>query len=107
MNVRLNDGTVRCLDHFDASSYEAETDESCLYCDEEPAQLTGKALTEAAKGLEVHYHAISVKGVHPNNIWHRCADGRYELAGSAWALPHENMTPCTMPALTPRHVTGA
>lgn len=32
MNVRLADGTVRCADHFDASSYVSETDDPCLYC---------------------------------------------------------------------------
>jgi hypothetical protein len=34
MNVRLYDGTVRCPEHFDASSYEDETDDPCLYCPE-------------------------------------------------------------------------
>lgn len=32
MNVRLYDGTVRCAEHFDASSYESETSDPCLYC---------------------------------------------------------------------------
>jgi len=32
MNYRLYDGTVRCADHMDASSYVDETTEPCLYC---------------------------------------------------------------------------
>ena len=32
MNVRLYSGTVRCLDCMDASSYESETSDPCLYC---------------------------------------------------------------------------
>lgn len=32
MNVRLYDGTVRCAEHFDASSYQSETSDPCLYC---------------------------------------------------------------------------
>lgn len=35
-NVKLNDGTVRCGDHMDASFYESETDEACLYCPAAP-----------------------------------------------------------------------
>lgn len=31
-NVRLYDGTVRCSDHFDASSYQSETSDPCPYC---------------------------------------------------------------------------
>ena len=31
-NLKLYDGTVRCFDHMDASSYVSETDEPCLYC---------------------------------------------------------------------------
>lgn len=32
MNVRLSDGTVRCADCFDASTYECETADPCTYC---------------------------------------------------------------------------
>lgn len=32
MNVRLYDGTVRCSDHFDATGYQSETSDPCLYC---------------------------------------------------------------------------
>lgn len=32
MNVRLSDGSVRCGDHFDASSYVSETTDPCGYC---------------------------------------------------------------------------
>ena len=32
MNLKLNDGTVRCLSCMDASSYACETDEACTYC---------------------------------------------------------------------------
>jgi hypothetical protein len=34
MNYRLYDGTVRCGDHMDASSYQGLTSEACLYCGE-------------------------------------------------------------------------
>lgn len=37
MNVMLFDGTVRCADHFDASSYDCETSEPCTYCSSAPA----------------------------------------------------------------------
>ena len=36
MNVRLYNGTVRCPEHFDASSYGSETSDPCLYCDATP-----------------------------------------------------------------------
>jgi hypothetical protein len=36
MNVRLPDGTVRCAEHFDASSYQSETSDPCLYCQSTP-----------------------------------------------------------------------
>lgn len=32
MNVRLYDGTVRCYDHMDASSYQGQTSDPCTYC---------------------------------------------------------------------------
>lgn len=34
MNVQLTDGTARCADHMDASSYVRLTDSPCLYCQE-------------------------------------------------------------------------
>lgn len=37
MNYRLYDGTVRCADHFDASSYQGVTSDPCAYC---PAGVT-------------------------------------------------------------------
>lgn len=36
MNVRLYDGTVRCPQCFDASSYESDTSDPCLYCQSAP-----------------------------------------------------------------------
>jgi hypothetical protein len=36
MNVRLYDGTVRCPACFDASTYQAETSDPCLYCHAAP-----------------------------------------------------------------------
>lgn len=38
MNVRLYDGTVRCPQCFDASSYESDTSDPCLYCECSPTQ---------------------------------------------------------------------
>lgn len=32
MNFRLYDGTVRCMDHMDASSYQGTTSDPCAYC---------------------------------------------------------------------------
>jgi diacylglycerol kinase family enzyme len=32
MNVRLYDGTVRCPDCFDTSTYQCETSDPCTYC---------------------------------------------------------------------------
>jgi hypothetical protein len=32
MNFRLYDGTVRCADHMDASSYQGTTSDPCAYC---------------------------------------------------------------------------
>ena len=32
MNFRLYDGTVRCTDHMDASSYQGTTSDPCAYC---------------------------------------------------------------------------
>jgi hypothetical protein len=51
MNIRLNDGTVRCSAHFDAASYEGVTDEACLYCEEEaqreaPKRVVGTPFEE-------------------------------------------------------------
>ena len=34
MNVRMYDNTVRCAEHFDATSYQSETSDPCLYCQE-------------------------------------------------------------------------
>src|SRR3546814_301410 len=45
MNVRLSDGTVRCGECFDASSYESETSDPCSYCGTVPA--TAKVNTYA------------------------------------------------------------
>jgi hypothetical protein len=36
LNVMLADGTVRCADCFDASTYECTTDRPCLYCGSVP-----------------------------------------------------------------------
>lgn len=36
MNVRLYDGTVRCADCFDSSTYESETSDPCAYCHSTP-----------------------------------------------------------------------
>lgn len=35
MNVRLYDGSVRCGEHMDASSYESLTNDPCTYCPQE------------------------------------------------------------------------
>lgn len=44
MNVRLEDGTIRCNSHFDASDYVAETIEACTYCTpEEDAEILFQA----------------------------------------------------------------
>lgn len=38
-NMKLYDGSVRCLEHMDASSYAEDTEEQCTYCP--PVQLFG------------------------------------------------------------------
>ena len=42
-NLKLYDGTVRCADCMDASTYEDETNEMCSYCGHIPhISLTGE-----------------------------------------------------------------
>lgn len=37
-NLKLYDGTTRCHDHMDASSYQGQTDEPCTYCPTDEAE---------------------------------------------------------------------
>lgn len=46
MNVRLYDGTVRCTDHFDASTYACLTDLPCLYCGKITPDVKPEPVTE-------------------------------------------------------------
>lgn len=41
-NLRLFDGSVRCVDCFDASSYADETDAPCTYCQHIPKQVVSR-----------------------------------------------------------------
>jgi hypothetical protein len=45
-NIMLNDGTVRCADCFDASTYACMTDEPCLYCGHVPSAVTTTTTTD-------------------------------------------------------------
>jgi hypothetical protein len=49
MNLKLNDGTVRCLSCMDASSYACETDEACTYCGQTPVTEEVAQLSPAPK----------------------------------------------------------
>lgn len=47
MNYRLNDGTVRCGSHLDASTYQGSTSDPCLYCGVTPVNADDMARLEA------------------------------------------------------------
>lgn len=69
MNVRLSDGTVRCAEHFDASTYEGMTDAPCLYC-QVPAESADDGWN-VRQVASVHRTARGVKLVQgPNGpVW--------------------------------------
>lgn len=49
MNVRLYDGTVRCAQHMDASSYQGQTTDPCLHC---PAGVSLDKIDGMGTGVE-------------------------------------------------------
>lgn len=44
MNVRLYDGSVRCGEHMDASSYESMTNDPCSYCPQEDPAVVANTM---------------------------------------------------------------
>ena len=70
MNVRLSDGTVRCGDCFDASSYESQTADPCTYCGSAP--------------IPAKIHTYSVIFSDPtDSTWGMVAQVQAVTAGSA------------------------
>jgi hypothetical protein len=64
MNVRLYDGTVRCMDHMDASSYESDTTDPCLYCGDKVRAISPRTdersyVTEYGDYVETHKRVIN------------------------------------------------
>ena len=76
MNVRLYDGTVRCADHFDSSTYESETSDPCAYCDRSPDAYQGPDAASPSDGWVVR-HVSS--GTHKPSCPHLYVQGTYAL----------------------------
>lgn len=89
MNVRLEDGTIRCNSHFDASDYVAETIEACTYCTpEEDAEIlfqAAQAIIDAVvivEGPKATVEAPKEKAPKPF-IGKRYAEESYYMRGTA------------------------
>jgi len=85
MNFRLYDGTVRCPECMDASSYQGETSNPCLYCQGVPGVHRFEAIfshpDEPEEGVLAHIDAPSrgwaqdeaIRCVtEPGNLWEGC-----------------------------------
>ncbi len=79
MNVRLYDGTVRCADHFDSSTYESETPAPCTYCEWAPEAFEAQEAPVGGQGWTVR-HVSS--GTHTLACHHQGMTGTFALIRS-------------------------
>lgn len=85
MNVRLTDGTVRCAEHFDSSSYQSETSDPCLYCEADAETDTSdqewlnalSALIVDQPERFVQFNKIQCSWCHEPATW-KILDGYYD-----------------------------
>lgn len=96
MNVRLNDGTVRCTDHFDASTYASLTDDPCLYCEGDSVTTITHMTQHTPDGTQ-HLHSrvteSSANALEHVNAMEAGHDAVYTTGHGWWRWVWEYVTP--------------
>ena len=94
MNYRLYDGTVRCADHMDASSYLGTTSEPCAYC---PQPVNRYRVLFAQPGQPTAGILFSVDAPTPGHAQDLCNNAVRDEGGlldgcvfTIWPVPVDN-----------------